>query len=167
MVGLRAKVLGQMGWTTSPYQRACALSCPSLVIYGPGLSGSGLYNAPGRAFRVPLLGAALRFAQRYEHPLFGIPGLSGWGEAFINGHVADAQTLGTTYSSARGRADSFPTWFRTRTSSLLAALLSPITAGAALRFVPPPHCAGPQAVRPCLSPVGRAQPILPCSAHRG
>jgi hypothetical protein len=44
--------------------------------------------------------------------------------------------LGTTYSSARGRADSFPTWFRTRTSSLLAALLSPITAGAALRFAP-------------------------------
>ena len=36
MVGVRAKVLGQMGWTTSPYQRAGALSCPSLAIYGPG-----------------------------------------------------------------------------------------------------------------------------------
>jgi hypothetical protein len=36
MVWVRAKVLGQMGWTTSPYQRACALSCPSLAIYGPG-----------------------------------------------------------------------------------------------------------------------------------
>src|SRR5215218_10646401 len=39
MVGLRAKVLGQMGWTTSPYQRACALSCPSPAIYGPGSLG--------------------------------------------------------------------------------------------------------------------------------
>jgi hypothetical protein len=26
--------------------------------------------------------------------------LSGWGEVFKNGHIADAQTLGTTYSSA-------------------------------------------------------------------
>jgi hypothetical protein len=59
MVGLRAKVLGQMGWTTSPYQRACALSCPSLAIYGPGLSGSGLYNALGRALLLSThLGAA-------------------------------------------------------------------------------------------------------------
>src|SRR5215217_1745240 len=40
MVGLRAKVLGQMGWTTSPYQRACALSCPSLAIFGPGSYGA-------------------------------------------------------------------------------------------------------------------------------
>ena len=40
MVGVRAKVLGQMGWTTSPYQRAGALSCPSLAIYGPGPTGS-------------------------------------------------------------------------------------------------------------------------------
>ena len=39
MVGVRAKVLGQMGWTTSPYQRAGALSCPSLAIYGPGSYG--------------------------------------------------------------------------------------------------------------------------------
>src|SRR5829696_5219541 len=29
IVWLRAKVLGQMGWTTSPYLRAGALSCPS------------------------------------------------------------------------------------------------------------------------------------------
>ena len=40
MVGLRAKVLGRMGWTTSPYLRAGALSCPSLAIYGPGLYGA-------------------------------------------------------------------------------------------------------------------------------
>src|SRR5215216_7105907 len=40
MVGSRAKVLGQMGWTTSPYQRACALSCPSLAIFGPGSYGA-------------------------------------------------------------------------------------------------------------------------------
>ena len=29
-----------MGWTTSPYLRAGALSCPSLAIYGPGLYGN-------------------------------------------------------------------------------------------------------------------------------
>ena len=36
MVGLRVMVLGRMGWTTSPYPRACALSCPSPAFYGPG-----------------------------------------------------------------------------------------------------------------------------------
>jgi hypothetical protein len=55
MVWVRAKVLGQMGWTTSPYLRAGALSCPSLVIYGPGSSGgSGLYTVHGRAFLTSL-----------------------------------------------------------------------------------------------------------------
>src|SRR5215217_4243514 len=43
--------------------------------------------------------------------------------AFKIGHLADAQTLGTTYSSvgssAGGRADPFPIRFRTRTSSRL------------------------------------------------
>jgi hypothetical protein len=39
-VGLRAKVLGRMGWTTSPHPRAGALSCPSLAIYGPGSYGA-------------------------------------------------------------------------------------------------------------------------------
>jgi hypothetical protein len=44
MVWVRAKVLGQMGWTTSPYLRAGALSCPSLAIYRAGvLWGSGLF----------------------------------------------------------------------------------------------------------------------------
>src|SRR5687767_9954252 len=37
MVWVRAKVLGQMGWTTSPYLRAGALSCPSLAIYRAGV----------------------------------------------------------------------------------------------------------------------------------
>ena len=55
MVWVRAKVLGQMGWTTSPYLRAGALSCPSLAIYGPGSSGgSGLYTVHGRAFLTSL-----------------------------------------------------------------------------------------------------------------
>jgi hypothetical protein len=36
MVGLRAKVLGRLGRTSSPHPRACALSCPSLAIYGSG-----------------------------------------------------------------------------------------------------------------------------------
>src|SRR5215210_6021651 len=39
MVGLRAKVLGQLGRTSSPHPRACALSCPSSAIYGPGSLG--------------------------------------------------------------------------------------------------------------------------------
>src|SRR5215218_809470 len=66
MVGLRAKVLGQMGWTTSPYLRAGALSCPSLAIYGPGsygvpafiLSSAALWETPlGRGLRSCALSA--------------------------------------------------------------------------------------------------------------
>src|SRR5215213_2840095 len=34
--GLRAKVLGRLGRKLSPHPRACALSCPSSAIYGPG-----------------------------------------------------------------------------------------------------------------------------------
>jgi len=38
--------------------------------------------------------------------------LSGLGDAFINGHLADAPTLDTPYSSARGRGRiSFPIGF--------------------------------------------------------
>ena len=33
---MRAKVLGRLGWKPSPHPRACALSCPSPAIYGPG-----------------------------------------------------------------------------------------------------------------------------------
>ena len=36
MVGLRAMVLGRLGRKPSPHPRACALSCPSLAISGPG-----------------------------------------------------------------------------------------------------------------------------------
>src|SRR5215210_717401 len=39
MVGLRAKVLGRMGWTTSPHPRAGALSCPLLAVYWAGAFG--------------------------------------------------------------------------------------------------------------------------------
>src|ERR687897_34835 len=46
MVGVRAKVLGQMGWTTSPYLRASALSCPSLVVYRAGVLQGGLRPLP-------------------------------------------------------------------------------------------------------------------------
>src|SRR5215216_1273973 len=45
MVGVRAKVLGQMGWTTSPYLRASALSCPSLVVYRTGAFGLRPFTA--------------------------------------------------------------------------------------------------------------------------
>jgi hypothetical protein len=38
-VGLRAKVLGRLGRKPSPHPRACALSCPSSAIYGPGSLG--------------------------------------------------------------------------------------------------------------------------------
>src|SRR5215210_6989504 len=40
IVWLRAKVLGRMGWTTSPHLRAGALSCLSLAIDGPGSYGA-------------------------------------------------------------------------------------------------------------------------------
>jgi hypothetical protein len=58
MVGVRAKVLGRMGWTTSPHLRAGALSCPPLAIYGPGSYGvpasimflAALVPALGRLF---------------------------------------------------------------------------------------------------------------------
>src|SRR5215212_11975478 len=60
MVGLRAKVLGQMGWTTSPYQRACALSCPSLAIYRPGYPSGYL----GFMFGVRAAGPHIREATK-------------------------------------------------------------------------------------------------------
>jgi hypothetical protein len=49
-VGVRAKVLGQMGWTTSPYLRASALSCPSLVVYRAALLS---VLTEGAAFALP------------------------------------------------------------------------------------------------------------------
>src|SRR5215204_1600859 len=50
IVWLRAKVLGRMGWTTSPHLRAGALSCPPLAIYGPGSYGAPAFILPlGRA----------------------------------------------------------------------------------------------------------------------
>src|SRR5215216_1804047 len=49
IVWLRAKVLGRMGWTTSPYLRACALSCPSLAIDGPGSYGAPAFILPSAA----------------------------------------------------------------------------------------------------------------------
>ncbi len=63
MVGLRAKVLGQMGWKTSPYLRAGALSCPSLAIYGPGLYGAPAFILSLAALVRPIaLCAAFTFA---------------------------------------------------------------------------------------------------------
>jgi hypothetical protein len=35
-----------MAWATSPYLRACALSCPSLAIYGPGSFGISAFIMP-------------------------------------------------------------------------------------------------------------------------
>jgi hypothetical protein len=64
MVGLRAKVLGRIGWTTSPYLRAGALSCPSLAVYRAGvLRGSGRYTALWPRL-CDLSGAALRIRAR-------------------------------------------------------------------------------------------------------
>src|SRR5215218_1315346 len=40
IVGLRAKVLGRLGRTENSQPRACALSCPSPTIYGPGSYGA-------------------------------------------------------------------------------------------------------------------------------
>src|SRR5215203_592662 len=53
MVGVRAKVLGRMGWTTSPYLRASALSCPSLVVYRTGALGSRPYHWPRCCLTLP------------------------------------------------------------------------------------------------------------------
>src|SRR5215204_3605890 len=39
MVGLQAMVLGRLGRKPSSHPRACALSCPSLAVYGPGSLG--------------------------------------------------------------------------------------------------------------------------------
>src|SRR5215208_1385531 len=39
MVGLQAMALGRLGRKPSPHPRACALSCPSSAIYGPGSLG--------------------------------------------------------------------------------------------------------------------------------
>jgi hypothetical protein len=56
MVGLRAKVLGRLGRKPSPHPRACALSCPSLVVYRAGVLQGGLrplYCLQGRmSFRL-------------------------------------------------------------------------------------------------------------------
>src|SRR5215203_2169869 len=62
IVWLRAKVLGQMGWTTSPYLRAGALSCPSLAIEGPGSYGAPAFILPLAALCPNLLERSLRFA---------------------------------------------------------------------------------------------------------
>src|SRR5215204_6150309 len=58
--GLRAMVLGRLGWKPSPHPRAHALSCPPPAIYGPGLwdtspgprcaTGPGSYGAPALSF---------------------------------------------------------------------------------------------------------------------
>jgi hypothetical protein len=53
MVGLRAKVLGRLGRTTSPHPRACALSCPSLVVYRTGALGSRPYRWPRCCLTLP------------------------------------------------------------------------------------------------------------------
>ena len=53
MVGLRAKVLGRLGRTTSPQPRACALSCPSLVVYQTGALGSRPYHWPRCCLTLP------------------------------------------------------------------------------------------------------------------
>src|SRR5215212_3317517 len=41
MVGVQAMVLGRVGRKPSPHPRACALSCPSPTICGPGSVGHG------------------------------------------------------------------------------------------------------------------------------
>src|SRR5215208_392794 len=84
MVGLRAKVLGQMGWTTSPYLRASALSCPSLAIYGPGSLGrfTRPFALPRPNALSPLPSLTPLWAhntRRYKHPLLEHLALSGRG----------------------------------------------------------------------------------------
>jgi hypothetical protein len=80
MVGLRVKVLGRMGWTTSPHPRAGALSCPSPAILRAGLlRGPGLYTALWVALLlVPhLRSAALRLRGLGGGATMTIPGGAG------------------------------------------------------------------------------------------
>src|SRR5215217_7473840 len=77
MVGLRAKVLGRLGRKPSPHPRACALSCPSLVVYRAGVlqGGSGPYTVSKAARWAHHLLRGLRFAtvQPLKAPPTGPP----------------------------------------------------------------------------------------------
>jgi hypothetical protein len=53
IVWLRAKVLGRMGWTTSPHLRAGALSCLSLALTGQGPTGLRPFALPLRYTPMP------------------------------------------------------------------------------------------------------------------
>jgi hypothetical protein len=53
IVWLRAKVLGRMGWTTSPHLRAGALSCLSLALTGQGPTGLRPFALPLRHTPMP------------------------------------------------------------------------------------------------------------------
>src|SRR5215208_8015835 len=80
IVWLRAKVLGRMGWTTSPYLRACALSCPSLAIDGPGSYGAPAFRfaASGHPDPLstppPISGFFPYNTRRQDHPSSGALG---------------------------------------------------------------------------------------------
>ena len=74
-----------------------------------------------------------RIPDAMDIPLLDHQALSGWLRAFINGHVADALALGTTYSSVRSGGGFL--WFCLYScpSLLLAALfLSSLTRPSAL-----------------------------------
>src|SRR5215212_8729837 len=65
MVGLQAMVLGRLGRTSSPHPRACALSCPSPTIRGPGSLGHGHLTRPA---------VLAHNSRRYGHSPSGSPG---------------------------------------------------------------------------------------------
>ena len=72
--------------------------------------------------------------------------------------MADALSLGATYSRPKGGRVPSPLGAHARPLSLLAAFFSHILMQRGLRFgALEKRCAGPRAVRPCLPPVGRAQ----------
>ena len=68
MVGLRAMVLGRLGRKPSPHPRACALSCPSPAIRGPGSLGH--LTRPALSGRDPRLYTFLNGPRPFFLPLF-------------------------------------------------------------------------------------------------
>jgi hypothetical protein len=95
----------------------CALSALRAIVcdaimttLGGARATTYSYNPPVLGAPASIIGSELPPLPRYGAPVLhfpraGVPNLerlalSGWGEAFKNGHMAEAQTLGTTYNSA-------------------------------------------------------------------
>src|SRR5215212_6636885 len=84
MVGVQAMVLGRVGRKPFPHPRACALSCPSPTIGGPGSLGHGHLTRPAVLWRI--------IPDDMDIPLLDHLALSGRPDADIHGAVNFAST---------------------------------------------------------------------------